>query len=467
MEKSKKNLYTFSFKLAVLIIVLVVVLSYFFLPYVPDVGEDQKYKFGLNLLSRDEKKDFDMVFLGNSYSFTAYDTSVIQNELGLNSIHINSGAQRLETSLLVADYALEVNNKIKIMVFDVSTATLLRPKKDEKEIWYYQTLALQEIPFSFHKALEVTKFFPLKEYPEYYTASLSKTMGRLFRLNDRVNYHMPKPSDFYRSPKNATLFSYNGYMAKAHYPIDKNGFAKSFKKRPLAQIKTDSIWGKDLQEKLIRFVQKAKKGNVKILLVNSLKLFDENYDQEFLNALMEEYENVSFLNLNAQRDKYYLNEKSFYNSTHLNFSGSQQVTKRMCDSLSKWYKLPKQNTKQYSFGPFRLNDVFYNLKENQDKVIKLTFDKLPFKLNDHQLVVSLFPKDTAKLSKYSKKRGFRSDNFYVKNPSTNNIDVGDSKSIIMKLDTEINDSDIEKIKVFFYKSKDTLRLPSYDIQLNN
>lgn len=129
MAKSKRNLYTFSFKLLLLIGVLAGVLRLLFLPYVPDIGADKRYLYTLNKTTKNIETNYQMVFLGSSLSFTAYDCSTIKRELGLNSIHVNSGAQKLETTLLVADYLLKENNGVKFMVFDVSNSTLPRPHK--------------------------------------------------------------------------------------------------------------------------------------------------------------------------------------------------------------------------------------------------------------------------------------------------------------------------------------------------
>lgn len=263
------------------------------------------------------------------------------------------------------------------------------------------------------------------------------------------------------------MFTFNGYLPKQHFSLSREEFVESFNKEPGPPLSTNAIWDKELRKKLADFIEKAKKHDVKVILVNSLKLLNEIYNKEFIDVLMRDNENVSFLNLNSEREKYFLNETSFYDYTHLNYSGSYQVTKRLCDSLSQWYGLPKQKLKQYSYGRFTLEDAFYNLEETQDKFIKLRFDRLPDEINGHQLVISLFPKDTSKLSQHSKNRGFGSDNFYVRSPSVNSIDVGDSKIIILKMDTKITNSDIDRIKVYFYKGNDTLRLPSHNIQLND
>jgi len=128
------------------------------------------------------------------------------------------------------------------------------------------------------------------------------------------------------------------------------------------------------------------------------------------------------------------------------------------------YFLTPNKNKQFNFNLLKLNDVFYNLENDQGKFIKLEFNKIPEILRNHQLVVSLFPKYTTLLSNYSKKKRLGSDNFYITNFVKNNLDVGSSKILIKKLDTKITESDLRKLKKYFYKQNDTLKLSSYEIK---
>lgn len=110
--------------------------------------------------------------------------------------------------------------------------------------------------------------------------------------------------------------------------------------------------------------------------------------------------------------------------------------------------------------------VFYTLNDDQDKFIKLKFDRPPEELLNHKLVISLYPNDKRKLSKNSKKKGIGSDNFYIEKPVEKNIDVGNSKIIIQRLNTKISEQDILKIKLYFYEENDALKLASHDVILN-
>ena len=115
MEENNNNLFIFSFKLLLFIALFVIVIQLFFIPYVPNLGEDNKYLQSLNEVKSVEKK-YDMIFFGNSYSYTAYDPTIIINELGLSSLHINSPSQILEVSLVIANDIIEKEEFIEKQV---------------------------------------------------------------------------------------------------------------------------------------------------------------------------------------------------------------------------------------------------------------------------------------------------------------------------------------------------------------
>ncbi len=134
----------------------------------------------------------------------------------------------------------------------------------------------------------------------------------------------------------------------------------------------------------------------------------------------------------------------------------------MIDSLSKWYNIPKQDSFEFAFKSFNLKSFSYNLEEKEDKFIKLEFDSIPRSLKDHQLAVYLFTKDTLKLSDYSKTNKFKSDNFHIKMEGDEITSTRNSRVVIKSIHTKISTESIDKIKGFFYKQNDTLKLPTFE-----
>ncbi len=458
------SLLNFCIKLIIFGLLGVVIIRFFIIPFVPDIDTDQKYVYAINKIDT-EKKDttYSIAFFGNSYSFTAYDPTIIKNKLGLNAIHLNSGAQRLETSLIVANDILG-KHSLKYVFLEVSGATLLTPPKNDTKMWYFQTMALQEIPFSYEKFNEVNNYFPIEENTKYYLSALSKNIGRFIRINHIESYKSPANDTSFLSNSKKMYFSYNGFLANNQNPVTEEMFKKEFYRKAYAG--KEVLWT-DRKISLLRaFIKKAQKQGTQVILILSLKLYPTIYNDSAIQGFLKEFDNVHFLNFNAQRNQYSLNAESFYNSSHLNYRGSYQVTNRLVDSLSKWYKLPIKNNKELDFKVFKFSDYFYSLDGSQDKFVKFEFDSIPEILKDHKLIVSLYPKDPNLLSAKTKKSNYDSDNFSI-DLSKDVIDVGTSKVFIKKMDTKITEQSLKKLIVYFYKPNDTLKLPTYNLNSFN
>lgn len=459
MIKSKKHIATFVLKLILFSSVLACIIIVCIVPYAPDLGQDNRY---INSLKKISNKEYDILLFGNSYVFTAYDPLIIKEKLNLNALHLNVGAQRLEASLIIANEVIK-NRNVKYILFDVSGTTLRKPKVDDTEAWQYQTKGLQEIPISLEKIINLSKFYPDNTQTEYYMTSISKKLGRLLRLNDRKHFSKKSVQNNSETLEKTVYFSTNGFIANRQKHIEKEKFLKSFYVKPNLNgfNDLDSRWDTSLCSLMDDFLQKTSSRGINVVLINSLKLYATNYESEVINEFTEKYSTVKFLDLNMNKDLYALDERAFYNNTHLNYRGSIQVTERLTDSIAKWFDVEKENTITHSFQGFNLINTSYALNENEDKFIKLEFDSIPESLKDHQLVITIHTKDTLKLSDYFRKNNFKSDSFYVKMNSNEIISLPNSKVVVKRLKTKISKVDVEKIKIFFYKANDTLNLPSF------
>lgn len=462
MEESNNNLSIFSFKLVIFICLFAIVALVLFIPYAPDEGSDSKYMYALNKL-KDEDKKFEIAIFGNSYCYMGYDPTIFKSQLGLNTLHVNSPAQNLLTSLLTAKSLISENN-FRYIIFDVSETSIITPKPTNEKSWHYQKIGLQELPLTLDKFYYVTKFYPFNIYPVSYATALSKNIGRFFRLNQRSKYRKKEELTDVVNSSPTDLFGFNGFIAKNKNYLNRKSFLTAINKKAGHRIPSDSLWTKDLKKLMQEVISISKENNVEVILINSLRLGNKIYKDEYLDSVIEYNTNVNFINLNENRDKYFLNENSFYNFSHLNYSGSFVVTQRIVDSMSQWYGLKKKSIKPFKMKFMDIEDVFYNLEEDQDKFIKLKFNRIPKTLNNHQLVIAIYPKDTSALSDYSKKKKWGSDNYYIKNPADVGIDVGKSKVIIKKFATKITEENLDKISIFFYKSKDTLNLTRVDLK---
>ncbi|MGO3182971.1 MAG: hypothetical protein ACTIJ9_09080 [Aequorivita sp.] len=459
---NNKNLTTFFLKLVFFGLITVLVIGSFILPYAPDLGEEDNLAVTAQKISKQEADYYDMLFFTNSYLYTSLDPIIIKERLGLDALHLTSGSQRLETSLTMAHEVIKTHTP-SYVVFDVSAPTIPNPEIEDEKYWYFQTVALQEIPFSLDKGINVTKYFPIKEYTEKYVSAVSKKAGRVFRMNDLENYAKREPS--YKTSNKNVYYTFNGFIAtNAHKTVEEKIFEESFYKELEPSKNVDNLWGESLIALMNRFLDETSKRGIEVIFVHSLKMKPTGYTSKILDGWVEKYPNVKFLDFNLNRDKYSLSGKDFFDNSHLNYTANIQVTSSFVDSLSTWYSLPKIENTELDFKYFKFKSFFYNLNEQEDKFIKLEFeDEFPLELKNHKLVISLYPEDTTLLSDYSKKLKFRSDNFYIEMDKAETIDNGDSKIIIQRLDSRINQNTLEDLKLYFYRPNDTLDLPVYNL----
>ena len=462
MAENEKNSFTLIFKLLIFVLITGLIIGIFIIPFAPKIGVQKSYVFQLDKLN-ENNKDYDLALFGNSYVYTAYDPSILRSRLGLKTIHINSPSQILETTLILAEDLITKNN-FKFVLFDVSDLSALRPEIQKEKSWYFQTVALQEVPFSYNKLKKVNHFFPRKEYNEYYITAISEKAGKLFRLNMRKDYVFNFRKPGYYHFKNS-LFSENGYFAYNHLvkSLDEKDFNKGSNYRPNKKVDSVIIWKNDLKQSMINFMESARAKKIQVILVNSLKLKPENFNRKFIDSLTSAYHNVKFLNFNDQRAHYNLNKNTFFDYSHLTYLGSHQVTHTLVDSISKWFEIPLKKESTFDFKYLNLLDYSYNLREGQDKYFKLEFDSIPARLMDHKLVVYLYPKDSTLLSENSKEKNFKSDNFYVSFDESSGIKLKDSYVFIERIKTKISEKLLDSIKVFFYKKNDTLSIPRFNV----
>jgi hypothetical protein len=111
-----------------------------------------------------------------------------------------------------------------------------------------------------------------------------------------------------------------------------------------------------------------------------------------------------------------------------------------------------------------LSDFFYSLDETQDKFFRIEYDQLPpSELEEHTFVVGFYPKDTTVLNRAARERNGISEDHYF-DLSKDYIAIGNKKVIVKKFDSKVSINNLDKIKMYFYKSKDTLKLPSFTIR---
>src|SRR5699024_9439255 len=281
-----KNLISFSLKLLAFGLILFLIIIKFFLPYAPDIGEEKNLTVSIQKLDEKDSNFYDILFFTNSYLYTSIDPIIIKESLGLEALHVASGAQRLETALIIANEVLK-KHKPSYIVFDVSTPTLPSPEIGDKKLWYFQTVALQEIPFSMEKGLNVTKFFPIKKHTEEYISAMSKPAGRLFRINELPNYNNHGLTVYNTKQKNV-YFNYNSFRATNTFKtVDDKLFQESFYKEPEPIKNRDYLFEENLISLMNDFLEKTSRKGIEVIFIHSLKMTPTAYDSKILEGWVE------------------------------------------------------------------------------------------------------------------------------------------------------------------------------------
>tara|TARA_R110002110_G_scaffold49502_4_gene146894 strand:- start:1946 stop:3352 length:1407 start_codon:yes stop_codon:yes gene_type:complete len=464
MEASSRSLYTFSFKGVSLFLLLLVILTFIVFLYRPGLGSDARYVFALNELEeRNLNEEYQIAFFGNSYNYTSLDPSLIKSRLGLNAIHLNSSAQNIRVSLIAAKQALLENN-LKFVFFEISGSSLRKPSPENEKHWFFQAKALQEIAFSYEKLKYTWDYFPKNRYSKYYISGMSRYLSGLSNLNNWKEYKLYTKRGY--SPDGKTLFSHNGFIGKKVKSIEKSVFDEKFNGE-IYKEKTEALWTKDLIDQMNDFISFAESRGAQVVLTYGLKVYPSYMKMDIINSFTALHKNLKFLDLNVDRDKYVIDEESFYDEAHYNYPVSYQVTNRLIDSISKWYKLPFVEKTKIDFKMHELSDFFYSLDETQDKFFRIEYDQLPpSELEEHTFVVGFYPKDTTVLNRAARERNGISEDHYF-DLSKDYIAIGNKKVIVKKFDSKVSINNLDKIKMYFYKSKDTLKLPSFTIKPND
>ena len=463
MAVNNKSLYTFSFKAAVLFFLLLIILGIIVFLFKPGLGSDDRYVFALNeLKERNLNKEYQIGFFGNSYNYTSLDPSLIKSRLGLNAIHLNSSAQNIRVSLISAKQAL-IENDLKYVFFEISGSSVRKKSPEAEKHWFFQAKALQEIPFSFDKVKYTWDYFPKDIYRKYYISGMSGYLSGVFNLNNRKEYKFITKRKYWREKE--TFFNYNGFIGKKVKSIEKKVFEEKFFGETYKE-KTEVLWTKDLMAQMNDFISFAETKGTQVVLTYGLKVYPSSMKMNVINDLMAKHKNLKYLDLNTDRDKYIIDEKSFYDEAHYNYPLSYQVTNRLIDSISKWYTIPFKGKDKIDFKIHELSDFFYSLDDSQDKFLRIEYTELPPReLEGYKFVVGFYPKDTTVLPEALSQRNRISEDHYF-DLSKDYIAIGDKKIIIKKFDSNVSINNLDKIKMCFYKRGDTLKLPSYNISID-
>lgn len=407
------------FRIIVFISLFIYITNHVYSRFVKPINDE---KLAVNLETI-ENHDFDVIFMSNSYLFTAYDPLLLNGITGLTSIHTGTPARRFCYEPFILSQILK-RQQPKMIVVDVSNASLFIPNSDQ--IWYFNNMAISNFNLTLDKVQLLKDIIPENNLKTW-LQSVSTTSSILYGLTTEgeLKYHKKN-----NNPNEGKVL---GYDSRIKQNLEKLGdskinFDQLYQKSPGRKSNSSEVLNSINLEKLNELLDIAEENlDVEFLLVNSIKLDASSENQSLIDHLKDKvqlYENVNVLELNSNQVKRKLDLKfeDFYDFGHLTQSGSIKLTSYFAEYLTRNYDFLMGNNVQanYKFKILGSDNVFNvrNIKvlfaDNYNPDIRIVLDSIPKGFEQMNTIVSIYPKAQFKdlLTDKAKENKWKSDNSY-------------------------------------------------------
>tara|TARA_R110000796_G_scaffold37722_1_gene95011 strand:- start:50407 stop:51846 length:1440 start_codon:yes stop_codon:yes gene_type:complete len=373
-----------------------------------------------------KNQDFDVVFMSNSYLFTAYDPLLLNSLTGLTSIHLGTSARRFCFEPFILNQVLK-KQEPKLVVLDISSTTIVAPDSDHS--WFFNNKAIANFNFSIDKVKLLNSIFP-DDKKDLWLQSLSKT--------SRVLYNVTAEEEltYYNTEKNSIIGKVFGYDTRVTQNLkklksSKKDFKKLIQKTPSNIVTKYNIIDEITIDKIQELLYIAKEhSNIHFLLINNVKLDASKENQGTIDLIknkVDSYKNVKVLELNTKEAKSDLDLEfeDFHDPWHVMQSGSIKITSYFSSYLKENYdflKTRKNYNTEYIFkingsqNVLKIKDIKVLFADNYSTDIRVVVDSIPEGFNEVNTVLNIYPKEKYKhlLEDKSKKNKWKSDNAYRK-----------------------------------------------------
>jgi hypothetical protein len=376
-------------------------------------------------LKTTKKQDFDVVFMSNSYLYTAYDPLLLNSLTGLSSIHLGTSARRFCFEPFILNQILK-KRQPKIVVLDISTSTISMPNSDHS--WFFNNKAIANFTLSLDK-IEMLKSILPKDRSDLWLQSFSAFTRNLFGITseEKLIYY-PKERNVFKGK----VLGYNARIKQNLKSIEK--YKVNYDSIYYGLMSKSSI-SQDLEsaikKEFIGLLSVVREyPEVQFLLIHNVKLKSSTEKQvtiERINKIIDSYDNVKLLELNTKeiKNKLDLNFIDFYDGGHVMQSGSLKITSYFSDYLKQNYDFV--NHKKIDSTPYvfkikgsenilKVKDIKVLFAEDYSTDIRVVIDSIPEGFNEVSTILNIFPKEKYKhlLEDKSKKNKWKSDNAYRK-----------------------------------------------------
>lgn len=258
----------------------------------------------LNFYSQD-RNSIDILFLGSSHAYSAFNPYLLEEETGLNGYNFSTQQQPIWITYYYLKEALKYQQP-KYVVLEVHMAIV---GNQEYALEQVNRDAIDKMRISTNKINAINSSVE-KEDRVYYYFNIMKYHYRYKELNS---------SDF------KTVFLNYSIDNKGYTPLDETDYI--FNKNSIKYSdEIDKIYDKN-ELYLNEIVKLTKENNIKLIFVKTPTIYNEE-EYKKLNYLKEyaKGNNILFFDYISNIDCLNLENNDFYDSGHLNKNGSQKFS---------------------------------------------------------------------------------------------------------------------------------------------
>lgn len=288
----------------------------------------------------DGKLNSEILIYGSSRAWTHFDTKIIEDSLKQRTYNLGIDGSAFKLQNLRHVLALKNNTKPKLIIYSVDAWTIQEGNLYNSDQFLPYMLWDKNF-FNYTSKYEGFNYFD-------YKIPLIRYYGKFEAIKTAIQMII--------SPNNNIVERIKGYQGQTK-PWN-NDFENAKNSITKFVIKSD----KHIVELFDNYLKECKEQNIEVILVYS-PIFIEG--QEFLQnqkQVINTFEilakNNDFLFMNFSKDEICFDKKYFYNSTHLNKTGAELFTKKLCNQM-------KNISTKEQFGAItpsvqnRLYDILY------------------------------------------------------------------------------------------------------------
>lgn len=262
----------------------------------------------------DERKDHDVIFIGDCELYENISPAVLWEEYGINSYIRGSAEQLIWQSYYLMEETLRYE-KPDVIVFNILSLKYNEPQKES-----YNRMTLDGMKWSVSKVKSIFASMTEEE-------SFIEYVFPILRYHSRWNQLTPEDFKYFWKKDDVT---FNGYYMR----VDALPAQNVPEGRPLA----DYRFGDNAYKYLDMMTELARENNVELVLVKAPSLYPYWYDQ--WEQQMEDYaaeHGLKYYNFLEAAEKIGLdfNEDTYDGGLHLNLSGAEKLSRYFGEILER------------------------------------------------------------------------------------------------------------------------------------